>query len=289
MLFNEALDKFEEYLITIDRSPRTVDLYRRDLIIIKRFLERLYNGPVMIEDITQTALEAFMRYSKEVLKYSPNSRSNLFYTLRSFYAYLYKKEFVNRDIAITMDFGKVPKKERNYLTEEEAQKLVDAIQPPMVKLIAYFLFNTGLRISECLNLKLDDIDLEKKTIHVIEGKGRKDRIVPINEHLYAKLIDYLDNWKEDYGSDYFFATRKEGPISYPHVNSTIRVTARAIGIKKPVSCHVLRHSFASALVKKNVNLVYIQKLLGHESLAVTSIYTHAKLDDLTDAVNTLWE
>lgn len=287
MLFGEALDNFEQYLITIDRSPRTIDLYRRDLIIIKRFIEKLYNGPVMIEDVTQNDLEAFMRYSKEVLKYSPNSRSNLFYTLRSFYAYLYKKEVVNRDIAITMDFGKVPKKERNYLTEEEAQKIIDAIQPPMVNLVAYFLFNTGLRISECLNLKLNDVDMEKKTIHVVEGKGRKDRIVPINDRLHALLMDYLENWKEDYGSDYFFATRKGGAISYPHVNSTIRNAAKAVGIKKPVSCHVLRHSFASALVKKNVNLVYIQKLLGHESLAVTSIYTHAKLDDLSDAVNVL--
>lgn len=287
MLFGEALDLFEEYMIMLDRSPRTIERYRSNLTQIKRYVEKSNNGPIDIEDVTQNDLEAFMLHTKEDLNYAPNTRSKFFYALRSFYAYLYKKEFVSRNISATMDFMKVPKKERNYITEEEAEKVVNAIKQPMVRLVAIFLLNTGLRISECLDLKLDDVNLEKRTVHVIEGKGRKDRIIPINDRLYTLLQDYVENVREESTSDYFFATKRTGAISYPHVNSTIVAAAKSVGIKKPVSCHVLRHSFASALVKNNVNLVYIQKLLGHESLAVTSIYTHAKLDDLTDAVNTL--
>jgi site-specific recombinase XerD len=287
MLFGDALDLLVDYMVSIDRSERTIYLYRRDLLMVKRFIEELHNGPIYIEDVTQNDLEAFMRYTKEVKNYSPNSRSNLFYTLRTFYAFCYKKEIVPRDIAVTMDFMKMPKKERFYLTEEEAEKVIAAISNKLVNLIATFLFNTGLRISECLNLKMDDVDFKKRTIHIREGKGRKDRIVPINNRLYDLLIDYRDNWREGHNSDFFFSTKKTGTVSYPHVNSTIHAAGKSAGIKNSVSCHILRHSFASALVKKNVNLVHIQKLLGHESLAVTSIYTHTNLEALSDAVNAL--
>jgi site-specific recombinase XerD len=242
---------------------------------------------VYIEDVTQDDLEAFMRYAKEVKGHSPNTRSNYFYTLRALYAFACKKGLTEKNIAASMDFMRMPKTERNYLTPQEVETIAEAIQSPLIRLMVIFLFNTGLRISECLHLTLDDVDFEKRTIHVRQGKGRKDRLVPINSTLYDLLLDYKENWRDAYGSNFFFATRKTGTISYTYVNGTIRNTARKLGIKKPVSCHILRHSFASALVQKNVGLVEIQKLLGHESLAVTSIYTHTNMEALSDAVNTL--
>jgi integrase/recombinase XerD len=285
MLFSETADKLSEYMASIDRSPITIEVYRRDLGYIRRYLEERKNGPVYIEDVTQDDLEAFMRYVKEVKQYSANTRSNYFYTLRSLYAFAYKKGLVERNIAASMDFMRMPKKERNYLTKQEVEATIDCIQSQLIGLIARFLFNTGLRISECLNLTLDDVDFEKRSIHVRQGKGRKDRMVPINNKIYDLLLDYKENWRDAYGSDSFFATNKTGSISYNYVNATIRNAAKKAGIKKPVSCHILRHSFASALVEKNVNLVQIQKLLGHESLAVTSIYTHTNMEALSEAVN----
>jgi len=285
MLFSETAEKFYDYMASIERSPRTIELYTMDLGYIRRFLEERKNGPVYIEDITQEDLEAFMRNVKEVKQYSANTRSNYFYTLRSLYAFAYKKGLVERNIAASMDFMRMPKKERTYLTKKEVEATIDCIHSPLIGLIARFLFNTGLRISECLNLTLDDVDFEKRSIHVRQGKGRKDRMVPINNTIYGLLLDYRENWRDAYGSDFFFATRKSGSISYSYVNGTIRNAAKKAGIKKPVSCHILRHSFASALVEKNVNLVQIQKLLGHESLAVTSIYTHTNMEALSEAVN----
>ncbi|MBS4031470.1 MAG: tyrosine-type recombinase/integrase [Clostridiales bacterium] len=287
MLFSEAANKFLVYMASIDRSPRTMDVYGRDLGYIRKYLEERKNGPVYLEDVTQEALEDFMRYAKEVKQYSPNTRSNYFYTLRALYAFAYKKGLAEKNIAASMDFMRMPKRERIYLTAKEVEAVVDGIESPLIKLMAIFLFNTGLRISECLNLTLGDVDLEKRTIHVRQGKGRKDRLVPINNKLYELLLDYRENWRDAYGSEFFFATRKTGSISYSYVNATIRNAAKKAGLKKPVSCHILRHSFASALVKKNVNLVQIQKLLGHESLAVTSIYTHTNMEALSDAVNIL--
>ena len=287
MLFSEAANKFFDYMTSIDRSPGTIDIYSRDLVIVRRFLEERNNGPVYIEDVTQDDLEAFMRFAKEVKGYSANTKSGFFYTLRSFYKFAYKKDIVAKNIAVSMDFMKMPKKERNYLTEEEVEATIEEIDNRLIKLMATFLFNTGLRISECRNLKLDDLDFKERIIHVRQGKGKKDRVVPMNNKLYDLLLDYKDNWRDAYTSDYFFGTRKTGSISYPHVNSTISKAAKKAGIKKQVSCHILRHSFASALVKKNVGLVQIQKLLGHESLAVTSIYTHINIEALSDAVNVL--
>lgn len=285
MLFSETSEKFYDYMASIERSPRTIEVYTRDLGYIRRYLEERKNGPVYIEDVTQEDLEAFMRNVKEVKQYSANTRSNYFYALRSLYAFAYKKGLVERNIAASMDFMRMPKKERNYLTKKEVEATIDCIHSPLIGLIARFLFNTGLRISECLNLTLDDVDFEKRSIHVRQGKGRKDRMVPINNNIYGLLLDYRENWRDAYSSDFFFATRKSGSISYSYVNGTIRNAAKQAGIKKPVSCHILRHSFASALVEKNVNLVQIQKLLGHESLAVTSIYTHTNMEALSEAVN----
>lgn len=271
----------------IDRSTGTIQKYRRDLRVFLEFLEKRYNGPVYVDEITSADIEAFMTHIKDVLRYSPNSRSHSQYTIRAFFNFVCKRNMAQRNVAQVVDVVKLPKKERMYITQEEGYQLVDAIEIRIVQLIAYFLIHTGLRITECLTLTLTDVDLTTKIIHVRMGKGSKDRVVPINDKLHAKLTDYVENWRDAEDSSFFFATRKTGTISYPYVNATIRNTAKRIGFKMPVTCHVLRHCFASSLVKKNVGIVEIQKLLGHSSLEVTSIYTHADLTQLTDAVNTL--
>lgn len=287
MLFSDAVNSLFEYLANIDRSPGTIEVYRKSLVIVRKYLETRFNGPVYIEDITLNDLDAFMRYAKEVKQYSPNMRSKLFYSLRTLYTFAVKKEIVTKNVALPMDFIRMPKKERSYLTEHEVEMLIEEIPSRLIQLMATFLFNTGLRISECLHLRMDDVDLEKRTIYVHEGKGGKDRIVPINDKLYGLLMDYRDNWRESYKSDFFFSTKKTGCVSYSYANSSIRNAAKKAGIDKGVSCHLLRHSFASALVKRKVGVVEISKLLGHSSLAVTSIYTHTNLEALTEAVNAL--
>lgn len=287
MLLVSAFEKYRDYMCGIDRSQDTITIYMKDLHAFSHYLEEKHNGPAYLEDVTAEDIEDFLRMLKDEKNYAPNSRSRNFYTIRAFYKYAYKKEMVHRNIALSLDFIKLPKKERQYLTEGEVEQLLAEISKDLVRLVVSFLYQTGLRISECLNLTLSVVDLEARVIRVIAGKGNKDRTVPISNKLLPLLIDYRENWRDANGSDRFFATKKTGRLSGVYVNHTIADAARRLGWKKKVSCHILRHSFASNLVRKNVGLVQIQKLLGHSSLGVTSIYTHTNLEQLTDAVNAL--
>ncbi|EEG78378.1 integrase family protein [Dethiobacter alkaliphilus AHT 1] len=286
MLFLDTIEQFQQYMNDIERSPVTIALYLRDLRYFGSYMEKKHNGPVYLEDIKSADIEGFLRSLKE-RNIAPNSRSRYLYTLRSFYKFAYKKELVERDISLAVDLVKLPTKERHYLSQQEVAELADTITNDLVRLIVIFLANTGLRISECIKLTMDDVDLDKGIIHVISGKGNKDRNVPINNKLLPLLIDYKDNWRDAYNSNFFFATKKTGTISNTYVNNTLRQAVQSLGWKKNVSCHILRHSFATSLVKQKVGLVEIQKLLGHSDLKITSVYMHADLEQLQDAVNAL--
>ncbi|HZK24916.1 MAG TPA: tyrosine-type recombinase/integrase [Oscillospiraceae bacterium] len=286
MLFNEALKLFQDHLLTIGRSPNTIHRYLTDLTTFYHAQEHKQNGAAYLADINSTDLEQFL-YNLQQQGIAPNSRSRFIYTFRSFYKFAYKKELVPRDIAQTLDVIKLPTTERTYLNQCELEELIAAIQHKLIRLLVIFLANTGLRISESLHLTLHDVDLAAGLIQVRQGKGGKDRKVPINQKLLPLLQDYRENWRDAYGSDFFFATKKTGSLSNVYVNSIIRQTVKKLGWSKQVSAHTLRHSFASNLIRKKVGLVEIQKLLGHSSLTVTSIYTHTDLAQLTAAVNTL--
>lgn len=285
-LFTETVDKFLKYMEAIERSPETISGYTKDLVAFNRFLEKQYNGAVYIEEVTVGDIESFLE-SLKAQGQQPASRSRKLYTLRSFFAYAYKKEFVKRNIALSVEPPKLQQKERTYLSESEVMQLVDAIQHNLIRIVVLTLYYTGLRISECLDLTLDTVDLDKKLIHVVAGKGNKDRSVPISDKLLPVLKDYVQHQRPKVDSPYFFATGKTGRLSPVYVNRVLGETVQALGWKKKVTAHILRHSFASQLVKKEVNLVKIQKLLGHSSLKVTSIYTHSNMEELSEAVNVL--
>ncbi|ELK39417.1 hypothetical protein D478_24473 [Brevibacillus agri BAB-2500] len=286
MLLSQAIHLFDLHLSAIDRSEQTRSGYQKDLTQFHRFLEDQYNCPPYLEDVKLSDLEAYLSWLKEEKEYAPASRSRNLYTLRSFYNYCYKKELVERNIAFSLENIKLQQKERTYLTEPEVNELVQAIDHDLIRLVVTFLYYTGLRISECLNLKVDDVDLNRQMVHVRAGKGNKDRVVPLSDKIVPLLREYSEHVRPQ-TSDRFFATDKTGKLSPVYVNRVLAETTEKLGWKKIVTAHILRHSFASQLVKKDVNLVQIQKLLGHSSLKVTSIYTHADTDQLKDAVSVL--
>ncbi|WP_411502712.1 tyrosine-type recombinase/integrase [Brevibacillus centrosporus] len=285
-LFTDIIKKFLKHMKAIERSPETISGYTKDLMAFNRFLEKRYNGAVYTTEILVGDLESFLEQLQKQGQ-APASRSRRLYTLRSFFAYAYKKEFVKRNIALSVDPPKLQQKERIYLSEDEVMELVDAIDHPLIQIVVLTLYYTGLRISECLNLTLYTVDLDKQLIHVVGGKGNKDRMVPISDKLLPVLVDYVQHHRPKVASTYFFATGKTGMLSPVYVNRVLGETIEKLGWKKKVTAHILRHSFASQLVKKEVNLVKIQKLLGHSSLKVTSIYTHSNMEELSEAVNVL--
>lgn len=144
-----------------------------------------------------------------------------------------------------------------------------------------------LRVSEATNLQLKDVDFVNRVIHVIEGKGGKNRDVPMNESLAKILQDYLETVRPEGNSLLFFATEKTGAISQQYINRKLKETCKKINLGKVVTSHILRHSFASQLVKTDTHVAHIQRLLGHADVRTTSVYMHAEYRDLADAVNSI--
>ena len=165
-------------------------------------------------------------------------------------------------------------------------ELVAAIEQPVIKTVVHAMFYTGGRISEMIHLTLEDVDLEGRVLHIIDGKGGKDRDVPINDKLHQILTHYLGHIRDAH-SNRFFALTRTGKVSASYINHWIHTAVEELGWDKDISAHVLRHSFGSNLLEKGASVVSIQKLLGHSSLRVTSRYLHQDTDKLTEAVNLL--
>jgi site-specific recombinase XerD len=168
----------------------------------------------------------------------------------------------------------------------EIVALLDSVKSPLLKILISTLYYTGLRISECINLELDHVDLQNEVIYVKYGKGKKDRNIPISKKLKAILNDYLKSTRLDTNSIKLFCTRT-GSISPSYVNRVLNVSSKEAGIKKHVTAHILRHSFASNLLKHGIDIVKIQRLLGHAHLRTTCIYIHTTIEDLRDSVDVL--
>ncbi|OOP67717.1 tyrosine-type recombinase/integrase [Heyndrickxia oleronia] len=268
-------------------SGETISGYKKDLDMINRFLEEKYNGLVMLEDIQTQDLEDYLLMLSNERNYQPASVNRHLCTMRSFYNYAVKRGWTTFHAAAPIDAMKAPKKERTFINVEEYHELVEAIDHPIIKIIVQFLFFTGLRITECLTLTLDDVDLVSRMIHVKHGKGDKERKVPLSGKLVPLLIDYKENIRPFVDSDRFFALAKTGKVSDVYVNRILHETTEKLGWEKVVTCHVLRHSFASNLVKNNVHVVHIQKLLGHSDLKTTSRYVHANQEQLAEAISVL--
>lgn len=281
----EGIILFKKHLIINERSPETLRAYMIELENFIRFNENLYNGPVYLNEVSVQDIEEYLHELK-VRGSHASRRSRMVYILRSFYNFATRQELVLNNIAARVDSVKVQQLERTFLCDEEFEALVSVIMNDLVRILCYTLFMTGLRIKEALDLTLQDVDLEGKIIRVRHGKGNKSRIIPIGDRLFPILCRYVKESRPKSKSSKFFATKVSGQLSASMANKTIKQAVSQLRWNKRVTCHVLRHSFASHLVRNNVNIVRVQKLLGHSSLKTTSIYTHATIDELAEAVNT---
>jgi integrase/recombinase XerD len=283
MLFSDALEMYRRYLQGIDRSQSTVSGYFLDLNFFLKWLEKKFNCSAYLEDVNLEDIDDFLKMLKSERNYKAASRRRVSTAIKLFYRFAYKKKLSTEDLASQIENIKVIPEERQYLTEREVFEFVDAVQHQLAKTCIWTMYYAGLRVSECINLKTENVDLEKKLLKVVKGKGNKDRTVPICDKLCEILKDYL-TWRVD-STEYLFGTEKTGRISKVRLQSIIRETREKLGLKKKVSPHMFRHSFASKLVSKDVNIVYVSKLLGHSDVKVTSVYTHADVSQLHEAIN----
>ena len=217
--------------------------------------------------------EDIKKYLGELIgqNYSTASISLIRAALKFYYDEILKKNIVN---------FKTPKSEKKLpvvLSKAEIRKLLANSGNERNMLIIKMLYSSGLRLSECLDLKINDIEFEEKIAWVRSGKGKKDRIVIMAENLLHELKKYLKS--RPVGQEYVF----EGPngqFSARHVERIVKEAATQAKIQKKVSPHTLRHCFATHLLESGVDIRKIQELLGHSNLQTTQIYTRVSKEEL---------
>ena len=221
------------------------------------------------------------RYLSSLKNESSRTVAHYLTVINSFYEFCVNEGFISENPCNNIQAPKLPKKLPNFLTEEEIDKLLDIKLETMYdyrnKAMLELLYATGVRITELVNLKITDIDLHNCFIRVF-GKGKKERIVPISD----VAIKYLDIYINEYRnmilgstiSDYLFISNAKTNISRQAFFKIIKKQCNLKGITKVVSPHVLRHSFATHMLKHGADLRIIQELLGHEDISTTQIYAH---------------
>jgi len=261
-------------------SNNTIKSYLNDL----KDFDIYFNG-----ELLNLKYEDIKKYLDSLSMDSARTVAHYITVINSFYNFLVEEKDIKDNPCTNIVSPKLPKKLPNYLTEEEVDKLLninlvteyDYRNKAMMEL----LYASGLRISELCNLKLTDIDLHNNIVRVF-GKGKKERIVPIS-NIATKYLDiYINKYRNiilnNDISDYLFISNAKKNISRQGFFKIIKSECKKAGITKNVSPHVLRHSFATHLLKHGADLRIIQELLGHEDISTTQIYAHLVNEKLKD-------
>lgn len=270
-------------------SDHTVDAYMRDLDKFLRFIEE--EG----KDVMTVELDDLHRFSSLMheIGIMPTSLSRILSGVRSFYHFLVLSDVLEVNPTELLEFPKKPRHLPDVLSVEEIDAIKSVIdlsqqEGQRNKAIIETLFSCGLRVSELINLKLSHLYLEDQYIQV-EGKGSKQRLVPISEKAIAELrLYFMDRNLLDIAPEYqdyvFVSFRRKKPLTRVMVFLMIRDLVEKAGVKKTVSPHTFRHSFATCLLEGGANLRAIQAMLGHESIATTQIYTHIDTTHLREEI-----
>ena len=260
-------------------SPNTIDAYMRDL---DKFMCYLKDEG---KDFTVAQLEDIHYFSALMrdVGISPMSLSRILSGVRSFYHFLVLSDVLEINPTELLEFPKKPQHLPDVLSVEEIdaiESVIDLSQPEgqRNKAIIETLFSCGLRVSELIELKISNLFLDDEFIKV-EGKGSKQRLVPISSKAIQEIrLYFLDRnllaIPLEYQDYVFVSRRRKKPLTRIMVFLMIRDLVEKSGIKKNVSPHTFRHSFATSLLEGGANLRAIQAMLGHESIATTQIYTH---------------
>ena len=269
-------------------SPNTIEAYRNDLAHLEAFMMR---NNLKLENVTLEQLHTFAASLHEY-GITPRSQARVLSGVRSFFRFLVLDGVVESDPTELLEWPSLPEHLPVVLTLEEIDRIEDSIDLSKAegarnRAIIEVLFSCGLRVSELVNMKLSDLYLEDRVL-LVRGKGNKERLVPVS----SKAIADLKRWFFDRNlmkikpgeEDYVFLNRRGAHLTRHMILIMIKNAAQDAGIKKTISPHTLRHSFATALLKGGADLRVIQALLGHEDIGTTEIYTHISNEQLRKAI-----
>lgn len=279
-------DQYVNYLLVEKGlSKHTIESYSRDLTRYLRFLQQ--QG---IRNITDADTPFILKHLIALRNagLGSSSRARHLVTLRGFYRFLLQEKVLRHDPARLVDLPKsglrlpdvLSVQEVNHLLKTQDTKIpIGSRDAAMIEL----LYAAGLRVSELVNLKLQDVNMEAGFVRVL-GKGSKERIVPIGQYAKEKIVDYVTTARpillKNIISSYLFVARAGKPMTRQGFWKLLRKYALKAGINKKITPHSLRHSFASHLLEGGADLRAVQVMLGHVDISTTQIYTHVARDHL---------
>lgn len=279
---------FEEYLYYLKfekgLSENSVDAYKRDLSKLSDFLEE---AAIPIEEAQHEHLKDFI-IEIAYMGIHPRTQARIISGIKSFYHFLIYKNKRTDDPTNLLESPKIGLRLPEVLSIEEINQIIAAIdlskpEGQRNKAIIEVLYGSGLRVSELINLRISNLRMDEGFM-LVEGKGSKQRLVPLS----AESIAQLKLWYFDRNllsiqkghEDFLFLNRRGAQLTRVMIFTIVKNLAEIAGIKKNVSPHTFRHSFATHLLENGANLRAIQQLLGHESITTTELYTHVDIQFL---------
>ena len=273
------LKEFENYLKNARKySINTVNSYLSDINI---FLEYLKESKINYKDVNCEVIRTYLKYLDEA-KYKSSSINRLLSSLNDYYNYLVKMKYVKYNYFKDINRPRKEKKLPNFINYEEYMTLIKQIEKEENEflrtrnlLFLEILFDTGLRVSEAVNIKLSDINKNECSIRVL-GKGKKERIVYFGEYALSYLNDYMTIRVSINSLDknYLFLNKNYTKLTRRGAEYLINSVTKQALLKQKVTPHTLRHSFATEMLNNGCDIRSVQELLGHKSLSTTGIYTH---------------
>ena len=260
-------------------SDHTMDAYKRD---INQYL--MYLGDLDLQnlsDVKSTHVRDYIRVLNDG-GMAPASISRIISSIRTYYRFLSSENILNENPVLLINNPKLPKKLPDVLSEKEISLIINAIQETSQfyqrdKAIIEMLYSCGIRVTELCNLEMSNLFIDEDLIRVM-GKGNKERLLPLGVRSKKYVSDYIKHSRNSHikksGSSFLFVSRNGNQLTRAMINIILNKWTQVSGLKKSVSPHKLRHSFATHLLEGGADLRFVQALLGHSDISTTQIYTH---------------
>jgi integrase/recombinase XerD len=263
-----GLELMGQYLDEVRYSVRTKESYLALLEFFFKYFNEKDPREISMEEVAEFVYNFIVTNG-----YSASYQNQTISAIKTFYRISGKKK-------IELELIERPRRSRalpKVFSKEEVKRILNSTRNTKHKLLLWIIYSCGLRRSEVTNIRLTDLDRDRSILHIREGKGRVDRIVPVSSKVWDKIDEYIEGFKP---SKYLFEGQRGGKYSVESVYRVFKEALHRAGIKKDVGVHSLRHSYATHLHETGLDIRYIQELLGHRSTRTTEIYTHVSRRNL---------
>lgn len=286
MNWDDAIKQFAIFLkIERSLSQNSIEAYLNDVSKLEYFVFANYriDNPLLVK---QEHIQLLLR-ELNGLGIENTTQARIISGIKAFYKFLLLEDLINTNPAELIESPRLTRKLPQVMEVFEIEKLIENIDLSLPegyrnKAIIETLYSCGLRVSECVNLKISNLHLDEGFI-VVLGKGNKERLVPIGFDASSSIQYYINEQRTklkvlDKDSDFLFLNRRGKPLTRVMIFTIIKQLTLKANINKKISPHTFRHSFATHLIEGGANLRAVQEMLGHESITTTEIYTHLDLD-----------